>query len=258
MNFELMAPPQMHFQPPHGWEAPQMPAFNMGMQMPDLDSLFNSFAPQQKEAEPEKPACQVDEADNMDVLEFERQLFGGMYKSSIKGFYRSSVDIIPDECMGEWMSDSFTAMYAIIEKFDNDPFSVSIEETNKVADDIIAMVYKNVDVCQVETVYDNYNSWCNDNYEICQGNDDQFLQRMMDNGMDIISAGYDLFNVFMKADDCSTDQQTLDMLNSVYEDLMKVVSAMYGFDAKWNPNVEKIDFWFHTPIWKYSKAFEKE
>ena len=72
MNFELMAPPPM-FQQPHGWEIPQMqmPAFNMDMQMPNLDSFFNILAPQQ-ESQPEKPACQIDEADNMDIIEFER------------------------------------------------------------------------------------------------------------------------------------------------------------------------------------------
>jgi hypothetical protein len=64
----------------------------------------------------------------------------------------------------------------------------------------------------------------------------------MDNGMDIIAAGYDFFTVLMKADDCATDQQSLDMLNTIYEDMFKVVSAIYGFDAKWNANVEKIDF----------------
>ena len=242
MNFQLFAPPPpMHHQP-HGWEVPQMqmPAFNMDMQMPNLDSLFDFGAPQQQQEA--KPACEIDEADNMDVLEFERQLFRGLYKSSVKGFYRSSIDIISDECMGDWMNDSFTGLYAIAEKFQEDPFSVSIDETNKVADDIIAMVYKNADVCQVEKLTDNYNSWCNDNYDVCNGNDDKFLERMMDNGMDIIAAGYDFFTVLMGTDDCMTDQQTIDMINSVYEDMMKVVSAMYGFDAKWNADVEKIDF----------------
>jgi hypothetical protein len=148
-----------------GFPQMQMPSLNLDM--PNLDSFFNFGAPQQQEAQPEAPACKIDEADNMDVLEFERKLFEGMYKASIKGFYRSSIDLISDECMGDWMNDSYTGLYAIAEKFQDDPFSVSIEETNKVADDLIAMIYKNVDVCQVEQVVDNYNSWCNDNYEVC-------------------------------------------------------------------------------------------
>ena len=61
----------------------------------------------------------------MDNMTFYRKSFGGMYKASIKGVYRSSTDIISDECMGDWMNDSFTGLYAVMEKFQNDPFSIS-------------------------------------------------------------------------------------------------------------------------------------
>ena len=241
MNFQMMAPPPLQFQP-RGWEAPQMempqmPEFNM--EMPNLDSWFNMAAPQQEQAQPEKK-CEINEDDTLDVLEFERQLFGGMYKSTVKGFWRSSKHLISDECMGDWMKTSFDGLYAYMEKFNEDPFSVTMEESTKVADDFIAMIYKNVEVCQVEKVYDNYNSWCADNKSVCDGTDEVSMQRIMDNGMDIIAAGYDMFTALFNSDDCMTDQQTIDMINKMYEDMMKIVSVIYGFDAKWNDKVQKL------------------
>ena len=209
MNFQLFAPPPpMHHQP-HGWEVPQMqmPAFNMDMQMPNLDSLFDFSAPQQQQEA--KPACEIDEADNMDVLEFERQLFRGLYKSSVKGFYRSSIDIISDECMGDWMNDSFTGLYAVMEKFQNDPFSISLVEAKKVMDDLIDMKYKNLEACQVEHVTDSMKHWCLDNYDVCMGNDD-LLARIIPHGMDIISVVYEYFNVLMEDDSCATAQEQID------------------------------------------------
>merc|ERR1712046_506300 len=106
-----------------------------------------------------------------------------------------------------------------MEKFDQDPFSVSMDETNMASEDIIAMVYKNVEVCQVQHLTESYNTWCTDNKDLCEGNDDKFMERIMANGMDIISAGYDFITVLMKADDCTTDQETIDMLNHVYGDM---------------------------------------
>ena len=94
----------------------------------------------------------------MDEFEFTRKLFGGFYKASVKGFYRSSNNLISDECMGDWMDDSFTGIYSLMEKFQNNPFSISIDETKKVMDDLIETDYKkNLDLCQVEYLQDSYN-----------------------------------------------------------------------------------------------------
>ena len=108
----------------------------------------------------------------MDDTEFLRKMWGGIYKSSMKGLYKSSTDIISDECMGDWMNDSFTGMYALMEKFQNDPFSISIDEAKKVMDDLIDMKFKNVESCQFEKVSDSMMHWCLDNYDICMGRDD--------------------------------------------------------------------------------------
>ena len=56
----------------------------------------------------------------------------------------------------------------------------------------------------------------------------------MDNGMDIITAGYDFFTVLMKDKSCQTSQQNLDEMNSVMYDLAKVTAELYGFNADWN------------------------
>ena len=143
----------------------------------------------------------------MDELTYFRKSFGGMYKASVRGIYRSSTEIISDECMGDWMKDSFTGLLVVIEKFENDPFSISLLEAKKVMDDLIDMKYKNLEECQVEHLTDSMKHWCLDNYDICMGNDDQYWQRIMDNGMDIIAAAYDFFSVLMKDESCATDQE---------------------------------------------------
>ena len=142
-----------------GW-IPQMPALDTTMST--FDQFFLGYpltAPK-----PEQPICQIDESEQMDDTEFLRKMWGGIYKSSMKGLYRSSIDIISDECLGDWMNDSFTGMYALIEKFQNDPFSISIDEAKKVMDDLIDMKFKNVEACQFEKVSDSMMHWCLDNH----------------------------------------------------------------------------------------------
>ena len=56
----------------------------------------------------------------------------------------------------------------------------------------------------------------------------------MDNGMDIIAAACEFLTVSMKDDQCATDQQSLDVLITAYEELVKVIFAVYDFDAKWD------------------------
>ena len=175
----------------------------------------------------------------MDNMTFYRKSFGGMYKASIKGVYRSSTDIISDECMGDWMNDSFTGLYAVMEKFQNDPFSISLVEAKKVMDDLIEMKYKNLEACQVEHVTDSMKHWCLDNYDVCMGNDD-LLARIIPHGMDIISVVYEYFNVLMEDDSCATAQEQIDQITSVSEHIMKVSSEVYGFDAKWGATIDHI------------------
>ena len=191
---------------PQGW-VPQMPSLNMDM--PDFNQFFNGnlFEAPQQDAQ---PVCQIDEADIMDDTEFMRKMWGGMYKSSMKGLYRSSTDIISDECLGDWMNDSFTGFFAMIEKFQSDPFSITIDEAKNVMDDIIDMKYKNIEVCQIEKLSDSMMHWCLDNYDVCMGRDNLYWQRIMDNGFDIITATYDFFTVMMKDDSCNTSQENLD------------------------------------------------
>ena len=223
---------------PQGW-VPQMPSLDFGM--PNFDQFFKGDlfeAPQP--AMPEQPKCQIDEADIMDDNEFMRKTMQGIYKSSMKGLYRSSTDIISDECLGDWMNDSFTGMYALIEKFQTDPFSIGIDEAKKVMDDLIDMKYKNIEECQFEKLSDNMMHWCLDNYDVCMGRDDQYWQRIMDNGMDIIAATYDFFTVLMKDDGCNTSQQNLDEMNTVALDMSKVTAELYGFNSDWNATYEHI------------------
>jgi len=216
-----------------------MPSLNMDM--PNFDQFFNGNlfeAPQQ--SQPEQPSCQIDESLIMGDTEFMRKMIGGMYKSSMKGLYKSSTDIISDECMGDWMNDSFTGVFALIEKFQNDPFSISIDEAKKAMDDLIDMKYKNIEACQLEKVSDSMMHWCLDNYDVCMGRDDQYWQRIMDNGMDIIAAAYDFFTVMMKDDTCNTSQEDLDEMNTVTLDMCKVTAELYGFNADWNAKYDHI------------------
>ena len=197
------------------------------------------MAPQQ-ESQPEQPACQIDEADIMDDTVFLRKMYQGMYKSSLKGLYKSSTDIISDDCLGDWMDNSFTGLMGLIEKFQNDPFSVSLTEAKKVMDDLIELKYKNDDYCQLEKLSDNMMHWCLDNYDVCMGRDDQYMQRIMDNGLDIVAAGYDFITVMMKDDSCNTSQEDLDQINTVMEDLSKVTADLYGFNGDWNKKYDHL------------------
>jgi len=170
----------------------------------------------------------------MGEFTYMRKLLGGMYQASVKTFFKSDTNLISDECMGDWMEDSFAGVKAIWTQIQTNPGNFSYEETQKVVHQLFVNdAQKTLDLCEVDHLQASYDTWCQDNQDVCEGNGQEFVKRAVFYSFDIMVAAFDFFTVAIKNDQCETDQQKIDELIPAYEELVKNVFLVYDFDAKW-------------------------
>merc|ERR1712146_503343 len=132
---------------------------------------------------PEEPVqCQFEEGDILDDMEFYRQLIGGTYKNFVKGWYNSDEAKVDDECLGEWMIPMVKFQKEFHHQIRHDPMSTTIEDAHTAANNFVDLHWKNRDLCQVGMIKDDYYNWCLDNEDVCLGKDNQFWNRMYENG----------------------------------------------------------------------------
>jgi hypothetical protein len=117
-----------------------------------------------------------------------------------------------------------------------DPMSTTIEDAHTAANNFVDLHWRNRDSCQISMIKDDYYNWCLDNEDVCLGSDNQFWNRMYENGYAIFGSFYDLAGImFFENDECYTDEQMIDEHNRVVEDLASLLSYVMGFNLSYDP-----------------------
>lgn len=57
------------------------------------------------------------------------------------------MEVIPDECLGDWMEPKITTAWGVKHKLHHDFWSTNITEVKDAVDGLIDVVYKNAEVC---------------------------------------------------------------------------------------------------------------
>jgi hypothetical protein len=88
----------------------------------------------------------------------------------------------------------------------HDIWSVGLDEVKGAVDNVLDVVYKDAEVCEIERVGDDFKDWCMKNPKKCMfnANLEEFL---FDNAVDIFASGFDLFKVMLIDDTCYTDME---------------------------------------------------
>ena len=190
--------------------------------------------------------CAIADETRMEDREFMRQVAQGTWKSVVKGAYHSQVDLISNDCMGEWMIPTMDKIFNTTMKAQEDPMSITIDEAYDVATSTVDLFFKNRDTCQFQKVYDDYKNWCLNNLDVCVGSDDGFLERVYNHGPDLFAAFYDLAGVmFFQYDDCNTDAEFVQEHSKIVSDISSVGTVLLGFEADYrvkNQHISTVSF----------------
>mmetsp|Transcript_7449 Transcript_7449/g.11634 ORF Transcript_7449/g.11634 Transcript_7449/m.11634 type:complete len:326 (-) Transcript_7449:103-1080(-) len=187
----------------------------------------------------EEPQCELSEADTLGDWEYTRLQMQGAMQASFRGMYHSRKEIVSDECFGEWMNDYVDDFTTAFDALQEDPFSISITDAKKYGSRMLDAIYKNADACQLTRLNDESNKWCMDNLGICAGDDFDWFSNVMEYGVPLAGEAFDLFKlVFWENDACYTDKEYIDEINRSVEDVTSIISYIFGFNVKWNPDAQ--------------------
>lgn len=142
-----------------------------------------------------------------------------------------------DECFGEWMHDSFQKIKDFVKTWKEDPLSVPLEEYYAISREVVDLIFKNKDTCQINKQVNDHNVWCSDNQETCLLGEG-LEQRIVENSVDIVGTVLDIFHILEKDDTCYTAKEQLHEYSRFVKDLGEMHAATSGFDLKWDQTQE--------------------
>lgn len=159
-------------------------------------------------------------------------------KSWAKGYYQESGDVVSDECFGEWMHDSFQKIKNFIKTWKDDPLAVPLEDYYAISKEVVDLLFKNKDTCQINKQVNDFKVWCSDNEETCLLGEGM-EQRIVENSVDIVGTLIDIFHILERDDTCYTSKEQLDQYSRFVKDLGELSAATTGFDLKWDQSKER-------------------
>jgi hypothetical protein len=92
-------------------------------------------------------------------------------------------------------------------------------------------------------IYDSYN-WCMTNPMVCMKKQG-IMDRIVNNGFQIIGDGITAWNMFTDDSMCYTDEQLIDEITTYVYSFAHIGSTIMGFEGKWDPenkDYEKLTF----------------
>lgn len=167
-----------------------------------------------------------------------RLLAQATFKSWSKGFYQESGDVVSDECFGDWMHDSFHKIKDFVQTWKEDPLNVPLEDYYAISREVVDLIFKNKDTCQINKQVNDFKVWCSDNEETCLLGEG-LEQRIVENSVDIVGTILDIFHLLEREQTCYTSKEQLDEYSRFVKDLGELHAATSGFDLKWDQSNEK-------------------
>lgn len=161
---------------------------------------------------------------------FFRRTFYNLYNGFVRGFYHEHrANVIPAECLGDWVSTDLNNLIGVFDMIADDrileiPYADAIEASK----DVVDLIYKNADYCQVKAVLTDLDSLCN--MDFCLDDLDVW-ENIKNNAMGIfgkVEAIIEFFLTFESLD----DEDTLAMIDKMGESYGAIVAYIVGFDKR--------------------------
>ena len=182
--------------------------------------------------------CHLAKGDEMSTLHELRLIAQTSVKSWAQGYYQESGDVVSDECFGEWMHDSFEKIKAFVHTWRADPLAVELEDYYAISREIVDLIFKNKDTCNLKKQTDDFKVWCTDNEDVCLLGEGM-EQRLLENSVDIVGTFVDIVHILERDDTCYTSKEQLAEYSRLVKDFGELTAAATGFDLKWDQTHEQ-------------------
>ena len=115
---------------------------------------------------------------------------------------------------------------------DNKLFQIPYDDAIEASKDVVDLIYKNADYCQVQKIVADLDSMCN--FDYCLDNVDLW-KNIKDNSIQIFAKLEAVVQYFFDmAVDNLTDQESLKMCDQLGESYGAILSYIIGFNKRWN------------------------
>jgi len=167
---------------------------------------------------------------------FYREIVQGMVNSSVKGLYHEDSERpISEDCFGDWMDVELGKLGQYKDKLFDDFWTITMSDATDVANIFINGHYKNFEACQFERIQDDKKNWCLNNADKCVGLSGIF-DNLYDNGPALFSRILDIYDLLTIDDICYSDSELISEVERGTEDVISIISSVWGFDLKWDPS----------------------
>ena len=155
------------------------------------------------------------------------------YNGFVRGLYREHDRVIvPQECLGEWVTKNLTYLERVWEKVWNfEILSIPYDDAIEAAKDLVNLFYRNRDYCMIDKLVADIESICD--YEDCF-DDIDVIDNIKTNFFAIAAKVEPVVEYFLSPDlmDSESDEDILKMADTFGEAYGAVISYILGFNKR--------------------------
>lgn len=188
----------------------------------------------------EKPVCpNLEGYEHMAHHTFYRKNARSAINAFLQGwFHDNREEMLPEECLGDWMEEKQEAIHEIHHKFfkEGEIWTTSYDDIRTMVNDQMDILFKNNETCKpFRLIYNKY-EWCMDNIETCAHLHHDMLPRLMTHGFQIYDLVTKLFYDKNVNDECFSDEMAIEFDKQTAMDFGDLLHTITGFTGTWDPN----------------------
>ena len=167
-------------------------------------------------------------------FKFMSKLMYATYNGFARGLYREhSRTVINENCLGDWVTKNLTYLEKVWEKInDLELLEIPYEDAIEAAKDVVNLIYRNRDACDVDHVVKDLVNFCPD--DSCFDSID-VVKNVKANLLVLIAKVEPVFDYLFNSDslDAASDEEVIRMGDTFGDAYGTVISYVLGFDKRY-------------------------
>ena len=170
----------------------------------------------------------------MSEFKFMSKMMYSTYNGFARGLYREhSRNVINENCLGEWVTKNLTYLEKVWEKVnDFELLEIPYEDAIEAAKDVVNLIYRNRDACDVDHVVKDLVNFCPD--DSCLDNID-VVKNIKSNLLVLIAKVEPVFDYLFNSEslDAASDDEIIRMADTFGDAYGTVISYVLGFNKRY-------------------------
>ena len=167
----------------------------------------------------------------MSEFRFFSKLTYTTYNGVIRGLYREHAHtVVSENCLGEWVTRNLTYLEMVWQKiYDFEVLSIPYEDALEAAKDVVNLIYRNRDACEIDRVIADFESFCGEDQCL---EDLNVIENIKTHLFAIAGKIEPVLEYLLSNMDSNSDDDVLKMADTFGEAYGSVVSYILGFDKR--------------------------